>query len=81
MDPIIGHKVVEVRQMTKDELKREGWDERNAYTLVLDNGVILYASRDIEGNGPGCFFGYNPKIKGHFHFNYIPTNVPINVNV
>ncbi len=68
MDTIRGHKIVEIRQMTKDELKHEGWDERNEYALVLDSGLVLYASRDIEGNGPGCIFGYDPNIKQHFYF-------------
>jgi len=63
MEPIVGHKIVEIRPMTTTELKHEGWDEHANSVLVLDNGVVLYASRDEEGNGPGCIFVHNPKIK------------------
>jgi len=46
-----------MRNMTKAELKREGWDGK-CICLELDDGTILYPSRDEEGNGPGALFGY-----------------------
>ena len=65
---IVGHKVVEIRGLTRKELEAEGWegyeDQGNSYfgnsnlmALVLDNGTVLYASQDEEGNGPGELFG------------------------
>lgn len=51
-----GRKIVEVRPMTAKEVAREGWDSP-ATVLVLDDGSLLYASRDEEGNGSGALFG------------------------
>ena len=56
MEGIINQKIVEVREMTKAEQEREGWDSP-AIALVLDNGVVLYPSQDDEGNGCGALFG------------------------
>lgn len=55
---LVGRKIVEVRPMTKEERVKEGWD-RGTMTIVLDDGSVLYASRDEEGNGPGEIFGVN----------------------
>jgi len=55
-----GHTIVEVRQMTDKELKNEDWTvgrHQSPTVLVLDNGILLYPSRDHEGNGPGALFG------------------------
>jgi len=52
-----GRKIKAMRNMTKAELKREGWDGK-CICLELDDGTILYPSRDEEGNGPGALFGY-----------------------
>ncbi len=64
-DEVKGQKIVAVRPMVKDEMIAEGWDEP-ALVLMLENGTILYASRDPEGNGPGALFGYNPKKNERF---------------
>lgn len=58
---IIGAKVVDVRPMTKAEMKKEFWDGEPPTAIVLDTGVVLYASQDEEGNGPGSMFGYHKK--------------------
>jgi hypothetical protein len=59
-DSLVGRQIVSVRPMTAVELSREGW-VTNAFdsgvALVLDNGAVLYPSRDSEGNGPGALFG------------------------
>lgn len=55
----VGKTVKEVRWMTEEELKAEGW-ERNSNpcaVLVFDDGSKIYASQDGGGNGPGCMFG------------------------
>ena len=51
-----GRTIVATRQMTPVEAADEGWD-RGTIALVLDDGSILYPSRDHEGNGPGALFG------------------------
>lgn len=51
--PLEGRRIAGVRKLTKAELKLEGWDWGSATALVLDDGTLLYASRDEEGNGPG----------------------------
>jgi len=58
---IKGATIVEVRHMTDGEIKAEGWTIPRAHgtpvALVLDNGTVLYASQDQEGNGAGVIFG------------------------
>lgn len=59
-----GAKIKEVRPMTKEELKREGWPNTgdhgqvNLCIEIEDLDIVLYPSRDSEGNGPGVLFGY-----------------------
>ena len=66
---IIGHKVVECRPMTDQELFDEGWTPEYGGTsvIVLDNGVKLYPSRDDEGNGPGKIFARDSKLCCFIH--------------
>ena len=55
---LVGCRIVEVRAMNKRELEAEGWPvEESVPVLVLDNGAVLFPSRDDEGNGPGSLFG------------------------
>lgn len=63
---VVGRTIVEVRPMTDAELQEEGWEDWNEVpaALVLDDGTVLYPSRDTEGNGPGALFG----IKGEQGF-------------
>lgn len=53
---IEGQRIVHVRPMTDKETSDEGWDDSTT-VLVLDNGVMLYASCDAEGNSAGVLFG------------------------
>lgn len=53
---VVNRQIVAVRPMTKAEREAEGWC-RPATVLVLDNGTILYPSRDDEGNDAGVLFG------------------------
>ena len=63
---LAGCRIVEVRAMSARELAAEGWDgDETVPVLVLDNGSILFPSRDEEGNGPGALFGTSPR--GGFH--------------
>jgi len=59
-DHINGQQVVDVREMTDEELEREGWQHyrgQSPAVLVLESGTILYPSADPEGNAPGAMFG------------------------
>ena len=52
--------IVEIREIGRDELDGEGWDERNGSpVIVLADGTRIYASQDYEGNGPGALFTRN----------------------
>ena len=62
---LIGAKLIEIRNLTQEELEYEGWD-RGTKALVFDNGCILYASKDEEGNGSGALFGMCTKTKEAF---------------
>ena len=57
----VGKRIVEVRSMTSEELQGEFWDAdyhaESVPVLVLDDGTLIYPSRDAEGNGPGELFG------------------------
>jgi len=61
----IGRRIVEVRAMSARELEAEGWPpDETVPVLVLDNGAILFPSRDEEGNGPGALFGATARKQG-----------------
>jgi len=51
-----GRKIVKVRLQTETEMDSEGWNKPSP-VLELDDGTLLYPSRDYEGNGPGALFG------------------------
>jgi hypothetical protein len=49
-----------VRDMTPDELAAEGWDIApgdNPVVIELNDGTKIFASEDVEGNGPSVLFG------------------------
>ena len=59
-DNIAGQRIADVREMTSEELEREGWrahDWQSTVFLELESGTILYPSTDPEGNAPGAIFG------------------------
>ena len=58
MKDILGKRVVELRTLTVDELETEGWENEMVpvVTIVLENGVRLYPSSDMEGNSGGALF-------------------------
>lgn len=60
----IGQRIKRIRHFTEEELEREDWDtEHNTAGAVieLENGAIIYASSDDEGNSPGTLYGVNDK--------------------
>ncbi len=62
---IAGLKITRVRRMNQYEMEHEGW-ERPTTVLELEDGSILFPSRDDEGNGPGALFGMH-KVMGEFY--------------
>jgi len=55
---LVGRRIVALRAMGARELEAEGWSpDKITPVLVLDDGTILFPSRDGEGNGPGALFG------------------------
>ena len=60
----IGLKVTDVRMMTNIEIEAEGWEDGYGdfpVAIIFEDGSIIYASSDPEGNGPGCIFGLTSK--------------------
>ena len=53
-----GARIIKIREMTRKEADKEGWDlgRDGCRALELSNGTVLYASQDYEGNGPGALF-------------------------
>lgn len=52
---LLGRKIVEVRYLEDEEMESLEWHER-CVVMVLDDGNILFPSRDDEGNGAGALF-------------------------
>lgn len=59
-DLLKGRKIVAVRYLTNAEMDELGWDDRPV-VLELDNGLLVYPSRDDEGNGAGALFTTDQK--------------------
>lgn len=60
---LAGQRIESIRPMSDEELDREAWTDTRGVTPIvieLEDGELLYPSKDIEGNGPGVLFGYDP---------------------
>jgi len=64
MAQIVGQKIVAVRAMTDAELAENYWHGERGTAIELENGTVLFPSRDDEGNGPGRLFGKLPTGEG-----------------
>ena len=55
---LVGSVIKKYRRMTFAELEAEGWTDRTNAAMAIEftNGLIIYASKDDEGNGPGVLF-------------------------
>jgi hypothetical protein len=51
-----GRKIVNVRWMDDQEVEDMGW-YGSAVVIQLDDGTLLFPSRDDEGNDAGSLFG------------------------
>lgn len=62
----LGQRLKSIRPMTKKELDSQYWDHRPwevPMVLEFEDGSIIFASQDGEGNGPGALFGVDGKGK------------------
>lgn len=57
---LLGKKIVEVRYMSHEEAEDLGWEER-CVVIHLDDGNMIFPSRDDEGNDAGSLFTCNEK--------------------
>lgn len=55
-DHLLNKKIVAVRYMTHAEMAKIGWYCR-CVVFQLDDGTIIFPSRDDEGNDAGALFG------------------------
>jgi len=57
---LVGRTIKKVRYLTEAEVKGLGWYE-SSLVMELDDGTLVFPSRDDEGNGGGALFGQNSK--------------------
>jgi|SaaInlV_100m_DNA_2_1039680.scaffolds.fasta_scaffold27136_3 hypothetical protein len=55
-DKLFGRRIVHVRYMGETEAEDQGFHHR-PIVIHLDNGTLIYPSRDDEGNDGGALFG------------------------
>ena len=55
-----GLRIARVRYLTEAETTALGWHKR-PLVLVLDNGTLVFPSKDDEGNDGGAMFGQTAK--------------------
>ena len=55
---LLNRTIVKVRYMSSDEVEFFGWQSK-AIVLHLDDGTMLFPSRDDEGNDAGALFTTN----------------------
>jgi len=56
---LLGRKITEVRYLTHEEADDLGWEER-CVVIHLDDGNMIFPSRDDEGNDAGSLFTNDP---------------------
>jgi len=54
-ETLVGQKIKAIRLQTDEEMDFEDWDEK-ATVIELESGVLIYPSRDDEGNSSGTLF-------------------------
>lgn len=53
---LVGRTITGARYLTQPEMDNLGWS-KSVLLLTLDDGSLLFPSRDDEGNGGGALFG------------------------
>lgn len=52
---LVGRKIIKAGYLLKEETDALGWDH-SSLAIKLDDGTILWPSRDDEGNDAGALF-------------------------
>lgn len=52
---LFNKKIVDVRYLTDEEMEMLGWYNK-CVVIVLDDGTLVYPSKDDEGNNAGALF-------------------------
>lgn len=52
---LVGRRITAVSYLSHDEAAEMDWHARSL-AIELDSGMVIFASRDDEGNGPGALF-------------------------
>ena len=55
---LVGKKIVKVGYLLKEETEGLGW-MRSSLAIELDDGTVIWPSRDDEGNDAGALFTTN----------------------
>ena len=55
---LVGRTITQVRYMSKEETEPMDWFSR-PLVIHLDDGTMLFPSKDDEGNDGGALFGQN----------------------
>jgi len=52
---LVGKRIAQIRTLSREELAAEGWEgtHKEPRVLVLDDGTVIYALSDDEGNDAG----------------------------
>lgn len=53
---LLGLRITKVRYLTREEMESLGWSQ-SVVVIELENGTLLFPSRDDEGNDGGALFG------------------------
>lgn len=57
-DQLLGKKIAKVRYMSEEEMESLGWYSR-CVVIQLDDGNLIFPSKDDEGNDAGSIFTMN----------------------
>ena len=58
---LVGRKIVNVRYLNEQEVEHMGWYS-STVVIELDNGLLIWPSRDDEGNDAGALFTTDPEV-------------------
>ena len=55
MKELIGRTIIGIKEMSNKDKRCNGYDGPHDHpiTIILDNGVMIWAQQDEENNGPG----------------------------
>lgn len=57
---LVGKRIKNVRYLDEEEQEQLGWYS-STIVMVLEDGTLIFPSKDDEGNDAGALFGQSPK--------------------